>query len=150
MIFRNFLILSIIYTFFSQDSYASSIILKKNKDIYKIGKDISFLEDKKGNLDYKKIIQSKGQFPFKKSHVDVLNFGPTNSTYWLKLEVLNQTDKKQWLLLLENNSINEVIIYKMEDGKFSKEEVGSRVPYSKRVFKNRNFVFLLNNRYHKL
>ena len=134
----KFLIL-IVFALLFKGAYAS-IVLNKEKEVYFIGKQISYLEDKKGTLDYKKV----RQLPFKKSEVDVLNFGQTNSTYWAKFEVLNDTDKKQWLLLLKNNSINEVIVFKMEDGKLSKEEIGSRVPYSKRLFKNRNFVFPLN------
>jgi signal transduction histidine kinase len=90
------------YTFLlvclSYFSWAETIVWKAGTESLNIGKKVSLLEDEKGTLNIAQVSSEQFASRFAASSKSILSFGITESFYWLKFTLDNQTDNK---LLLE-------------------------------------------------
>ena len=78
-----------------------------------IGKSISYHEDPTSKLTIGQLLKSN--VSFEESNSEVLNFGITNSTYWLKFTVSNHSDCRNLVLNLENPLLNAATLYIVKD-----------------------------------
>ena len=80
----------------SQDNVPGPILLSPDNDYFSINESIYYFEDEKSNLSFEEISQPVFSDQFLTSSKRSLNFGYTNSTYWVKLDL---GDKGIWFRL---------------------------------------------------
>jgi signal transduction histidine kinase len=107
-----------------------------------LGGSVSILEDQSGTLTPEQAWASE---QYKPSTQRIPNMGISNSTFWVKLRVVNATSLKDPLLLLEQPTLDKVTLYSWLPGNsFSETTLGEVVPFSKREFKVPDYIFRLH------
>lgn len=108
-----------------------------------IGKSISYLEDKTGHLT---LNEARGMYQagkFRLSDKAILNLGNTSSAFWLKIDYINKSKGKAFLVIDVPN-IEHIDLYEaLPDGKLLHLQAGSLSVASKGVIVSNNFVFNL-------
>ena len=97
------LIINLFFTMGFSHSYGSvGVDLLKGKEIYKIGRQVSILEDPLSKLTIDDVSKEEYNSKFKKSKEDVPSYGITNSTFWVKVKINKETHKSSsWFLSFE-------------------------------------------------
>jgi two-component system, sensor histidine kinase LadS len=74
---------------------------------------------------------------------DAMSLGFSGSSFWLRLELKNDTsDAVSQLLEVSNARISNIALYQqLANGVWIESKTGSDLPFSKRPIENRNFVF---------
>ncbi|MBV6427514.1 MAG: hypothetical protein KIPDCIKN_02034 [Haliscomenobacter sp.] len=121
--------------------------LSPEKSRYALGRHMTFLEDKSGDLTIEEVSSPGFQARFQPSREDALNFGVTSSAIWVKC-VLRNTDPEafpNWLLSLDYPLFDYVSLYYSDrnSGKWTEEKLGDRYPFRNRKIAHRNFLFEL-------
>ena len=129
--------------FFINISFADSpILFSDTTSGITIGNKISVLEDKSNTFTFQDIQTSDKFIPNKQS---VLNLGISSSSFWLKFQIKNTSDKKHLLLELAYPILEDVEFYSItSDNKFSVEKMGNHQAFSKRKYSHQHFLFDLN------
>ena len=70
---------------------APALILKSEQDAYSVGKYLDILEDKTNQLTIYDVTKPEWASKFKRSKEDIVNFGFSNSTFWAKLTITNNS-----------------------------------------------------------
>jgi len=113
----------------------------KNKSI---GKNIYYIEDKKGILKFDDISTNESLWTLSKK--EAINFHFTESVYWFKFTVNNVTvHPKKMYLKLGYPMLDQIDFYhSKESGQYEIEKAGDYLPFDKRKIKDPDFVFILN------
>jgi signal transduction histidine kinase len=88
--------------------------------------------------------QVRTQGKFEPSTDQVPNFKITNSVFWLKIELNNQTYDPKVFLTLAYPPLDQVTLYAPSGNGYVVDGSGEQVPVSSRRFQNQNFIFNLN------
>ncbi|MCZ7603975.1 MAG: ATP-binding protein [Melioribacteraceae bacterium] len=114
----------------------------------KLDKLIGVIEDKDGSLDIDKATSPEMQDNYRYSNIYSPNFGFSNSTFWLKIQIVDSSGSKNNLLLINNyNSLEFVsLYYKNEHGEFVESESGAAVNVAMKNIKTIGYVSNLNLR----
>lgn len=81
----------------SQNSHALTV--NDVQESYNLSFDISYYEDKKGDLDLDAIMEKHASKQFLSGQTKVLNFGFTKSAYWFHINIENQDSlNTRWIL----------------------------------------------------
>lgn len=122
---------------------AQTVTWKHGQQTEFIGKELSFLEDAKGKLTVNEIAQPYYQKLFQPSKQKILHFGFTQSIYWLKLKLINQSDDTL-LLSLQQAFIPFVELYYQDStGKWNNIKSGYQIPFNKKPVNDHFQVFPL-------
>ena len=105
-----------------------------------IGHSVDILEDTQGKLTFQQV-KSSGRFVANKEQTP--NFGLSNSAFWIRITLKNQTNEPSLFLELANARIDVCTIYNEENGKIWQETVSLNQPFSAREVKHQNTVFKL-------
>lgn len=137
---------SLIITFLcllSIASYSEVIVIDKDLPYSSLGKSVSYYNDGNANLSLAQVMQADTRGEFLRSDADILNFGSSNSAYWIKATYLNKSDDKAFLIL-DISSIEDIDVY-TEDGKggFTCTHAGSLAPVNPNVITSSNYIFNL-------
>tara|TARA_Y100001954_G_scaffold124691_1_gene133869 strand:+ start:4280 stop:8236 length:3957 start_codon:yes stop_codon:yes gene_type:complete len=140
------LIINLIVILDASQLYADvGVDLLQGKEIYKIGRQVSILEDPLGKLTIDDVSKEEYNPKFKRSKKDVPSYGITNSTFWVKVKINKLTHQSSsWFLSFEQVWCDYLEFYRFVDGKWSAIKTGDREVFSTREVKNRNFVFRIN------
>lgn len=88
------------------------------------------------------------EIPFEKPKTESLNFGYSNATAWIKIDIENQSNAR-WLLELGNPSMNDIWVYLFQNQQLiSQFRAGDNHPFSSYSISDRNPIFdlqLLHN-----
>ena len=125
------------------NSYAERVIsFSDTSNLKPIGAMVYTLEDKTGRMSILDVatsnlfIQSQQENPY---------FGISSSSYWIKFELQNKTEKNV-LLQIGNPLLDEVELYKpISNGKYKVERTGEKLPFAQRPYQAETFIFKLNN-----
>ncbi|WP_338762846.1 7TM diverse intracellular signaling domain-containing protein [Bernardetia sp. ABR2-2B] len=112
-----------------------------------LSKNRLFYEDKTGKLTFEEIQNSKFDKEFRTSDKDILNYGFTTSTIWLKVKLKNSNlQQDEYLALVNSPMLDEVDFYfqKSNQNEYSVYKTGDRQPFIERLINNRNFLYPLN------
>lgn len=122
---------------FSFNGLCQDIIRVKN-DVATgyVGKSVKIFEDKTNSLSFDEV--SKLDFTIT-PELAVPNLGVSNSTFWIKLDIQNNTSEDELLLNLEQSSLDEIKLYQTE----LEYNLSDRTRISERPFKNQNYVLPL-------
>lgn len=101
------------------------------------------LEDTTGKLSIEQLILSREDQDFKVNTEKYLNFGFTNSVYWIKFSMINKCTKNQNLVFaIQNPLISNIDFICVKGNKLEKHiKTGENRMFSSRELDNRNFLF---------
>ncbi|MFZ1693418.1 MAG: 7TM diverse intracellular signaling domain-containing protein, partial [Flavobacteriales bacterium] len=106
-----------------------------------IGKQFTILTDDSGKLSAAEAISANG---YAASEMDVPNLGVTNSTYWIRFDVLNDTEENAVILDIQHAEIEEVEVYLLDDGTPTQlARTGQNASLESRAIAQPEFVFSL-------
>lgn len=128
---------------FSITSYSGVIVVDKDLPYTSLGKSVTYYKDAKANFSLAQVMQADIKGEFLSSDADILNFGSSNSAYWIKASYLTKSGDKAFLIL-DISSIEDIDVY-TEDGKggFIRTHAGSLAPVNPNVITSSNYIFNL-------
>ncbi len=136
-----FLLLSVI-VFPSKMLAQDTIIYNQTTGLLSIGDKIAYLKDEKNTFTIDDVLKSKD---FINSKDAVPNMQITNSSYWIRFIVTNQSELNNLALQLEYPTIDSVLVYTFDStGVWTKAVTGEFVPYYTREHKHQNYIFNLH------
>jgi two-component system, sensor histidine kinase LadS len=110
---------------------AEAIFLKDITDNREYIKNIYYLEDPKNNFLISDILEDSN-FNFKKIDKNFINFYVTKSSYWLKLEIQNNSNSSDWWIEVANGSIDDIRFYYFTDAwseiRGGDEQIDNNIP----------------------
>lgn len=125
----------------------SPLNLSDEQGEYLLGFHMAYLEDPTGSLTIEQVSNSPYLDQFTPAQSHPLNLGLTQSTYWLRFQVDNQTTlPTQWLLEMQFPSLHAISLFRpnpQQDG-YTEIETGYVQPFTSREVPHHNFVFNLN------
>ena len=77
------------------------------------------------------------------------NFGLSNSVFWFKLKIENNTDNDNLLIEIQNSSLSSVVLCKYDNEKITYTTSGEYTPFSHRLFDSPTPLFELKIPQHK-
>lgn len=122
------------------------LILTDDIHIYLLGSYLDYLEDPQGTLSLDQVRSAEYEKKFKRGTQDILNFGLTDSVYWLRLRVRNDAPiTTKWRLELNRPSMNTVVLYlpTEDNSQYNEKKTGYIYPFSTRDVQEESFVFRL-------
>ena len=131
-----------------------AVRLTNKKGVYNVTSYLEMLEDKTRTLTLSTIINSEKELSFKQIDDDTVNLGYTQSAYWFRLKLFNKNRSKPTLLEIPWPHIDNLDIYMLSNKNNGDEEAddvfvsynsGRLIPYNKRNYEHRNFVFKIPN-----
>src|SRR3954464_3046730 len=140
-IYALLLTLFLFHTFNAQHvitrGFNSSVIITKG---------ISFLEDKESKMDFNQVLRSGAFTPIT---TDVPNFGISNSSFWLKITVRNESDLEFYRLQVSQPGLDEIDFYHpLENGDFTILKGGEVLHFNAREFFDPNYIFRVRIPHH--
>jgi signal transduction histidine kinase/PAS domain-containing protein len=131
----------------SNSSTPEPLILTDGQSEYPLGLHLDILEDSSGKLTIAQVSSPEFDSQFTPSQVEVPNYGFSNSAYWVRVQLDNETRQiDEWLLELGFANMHYIDLYTpLLDGKgFSVKQTGSLRPVSTRDLLYPHFVFDLS------
>ena len=123
------------------------LVLDEGLEHFPLGRYLEVLEDPGGELTIEDVTSAEYDAQFDPSEEDIPNFGYTDSAYWLRLPLRNESSQTEhWLLELAFASMNFVDLYAPSpDGEgFAVKQTGNLRPLETRDYRHPNIVFDLN------
>lgn len=134
----------VVILFWSFSLQAQKYSYTDTKQLSIVGKHFEILEDSSCKMTFEDVLSSKG---FQLNRAEVPNFGITNSAFWLRCLVRNETMERDLFLNVQYPLIDHVLLYLVDSaGNYVVDTSGEMVPVSKRKFTNHNFIFKLSIR----
>jgi len=141
-------VLSLLVILFFPTFASSAPILKINdiNDHYMVGAYADVMEDALGTLTAKDALALPYSAHFTSLDSDIANLGFTNSTVWIRAEVVNDTAAPQPMILQQISSwIDQLDLTVVRaDGALQTRHSGEMYPFFHREIANPRFLFTLN------
>ncbi len=121
------------------------ILILDDRDKQKaIGRFLSIYEDRDGKMTFEQVKQLNPGSWFRTDR-DVPSFGFTESAFWLRFVIANQTqNSRAFLLSIENSALDRIHVYYEQNGQSRVDFlVGDNFPFSAREIYHRNFILPL-------
>jgi signal transduction histidine kinase len=133
------------FTQSSDDPAPDALLLTDEQGEYPLGYYLDILEDPSGELTIEDVSSPEYDSRFVRSQVAVPNYGITDSAYWLRLSLLNETSlTTRWFLETVFQNLNYVDVYiPSGGGGFVKKESGGLRPFDTRDIPYYHVVFEL-------
>lgn len=133
---RLYLLCIVLISTFS--SSAQLIVSDENKNIG-VNKGISFIEDKTGALTFSEVIKQNN---FKPVTSDVPNFGISTSSFWLRIQIKNNTHRETFRLQVSQPALDEIDFYHLEkNGQLTEHKGGECMPFYTRQFFDPTYIY---------
>ncbi len=143
-VFITFLTILFSQLLYAPNSFAAEstkpLIVKNNDTPYMLGEYI-FLYKSINNTETINDILNENQFV--KSENEVPNLGISPYSFWLKFAVKNESGQDTLLLSIEQPYLDSIEFYSPANGSYEVFKTGDNYAFSKRQFKNHNFIFKL-------
>jgi signal transduction histidine kinase len=119
---------------------AQQVIVFRGDNIV-IGHNVSILEDSTEHLDFKTVRQSTGFVP---SETQVPNLKLSNSAFWLRFSIKNESPEKQLLLSLDYPTLDLCEFHYPVGRDFKVVRVSDNNSFDQRKYKHQDFIFDVN------
>ena len=126
------------------------VILNENQDVYKLDSCLEILEDPTGKLTIEEVTSSEYIGRFGPGNEDVPNFGYTNSAYWVRFLIKNETNQTEnWRLKLDFADMQNIDLYMQtqDSEEFIHKKTGTYLPFETRDIPYPKFVFKIPLKY---
>lgn len=150
----RYLILFLVFIWQSLLFSEEAVKLTNKKGVYNVTAYLEMLEDKTRTLTLSTIINSEKELSFKPIDESTVNLGYTQSAYWFRLKLFNKNRSKPTLLEIPWPHIDNLDVYMLSNKNNGDEEAddvfvsynsGRLIPYNKRNYEHRNFIFKIPN-----
>jgi signal transduction histidine kinase len=124
-----------------------TLILNEQQEQYVLGQFLEYLEDPAGNLTIADVSSPEYSKRFKQSRQEILNFGYTDSIYWVRFQVDNSAPRiTDWRLELEFANMHDITFYRFRgpETDFDVIRTGLTRPFATRDIPYHKFVFSLS------
>jgi len=140
---RRFLILVAFILSAKFQAIAQVIYLNDNTPYSNIGKQVTYFEDKDASLTIDEVKTFEKAGKFKPSESNVLNLGNTKSAFWIKINYVNQSTGKAYLIA-DMPNIEYIDCYTDNtDGTWVQFKSGFLIPSSTKVKSENRYTFSL-------
>ena len=140
-----FLLFSFGDNLFADQTTENAIQFQNESDLLLVGKQTYFLEDKEGKLSIEDILKPETQNKFQLNQNSVFTKRPTDSAFWLKLNIENQSGKDAWLEL-GSTFLWTIDYYAYRNGKYELvTETGILRPEANKAYPTNLFWLPLGN-----
>lgn len=121
---------------------AQPSVVYKGEGVTDIKSDIFILEDKQGKFTPEEALNAEVYY---ENDAPVPNLGNSPSTFWLRMEITNESEFEQLLLEIPYPILDRIALYEI-DGENPRlvEELGEDFHFHKRTFEHQNFIFNLD------
>ena len=137
VVFKNYG-LQLIFLFACFPSYGIDTIVYEGTSIISIGKKVHLLEDPSATYTIQDVLSSTSFTP---SNSVVPNFGISESAFWLKFKIKNQS-KEKLLLQIQHAIIDRADLYTVfPSGICTEVKLGELKPFSERKYKQPEYLF---------
>ena len=113
-----------------------------------LDKELSYYEDIKGTLSFEDIENLTEQNKLTKNLGGVLNFGFTDSVYWIHTSFTfseDLADKRSWIFSLDYAPIKNIDLYVKRGDELQHVTSGTELFFENRLIQYRNFIYPLIN-----
>ena len=119
---------------------ASPLLLSDDGNGINLNNSVQYIEDAQHQVSIADIMEGNPQWIENGSKT--FNKSYNESSWWLRIEIDNPTEKKQSRLLEISYAVLDYVdVYLVSDGSvFQQYELGDKYPYHKRPFDHRNFI----------
>jgi serine phosphatase RsbU (regulator of sigma subunit) len=153
MMGKNYLLILICGGFFlflpGTQLYAKTILLHESLSKIPLGRSMEYLVDTEGRFTINDIQGKKYADQWKGSDVDNPGFGFTNTVYWVRFTIKNNTIKTIDFYLEQDYAlIDDIKLYIPDGPLFKVMEVGRKKPFFERPYQYRTFIFPLQLKDH--
>ncbi|OUR90442.1 hypothetical protein A9Q81_18255 [Gammaproteobacteria bacterium 42_54_T18] len=127
---------------------AALIKIDSNSQKIVVGESITYLADISGNLHLEDILSDEHQQKFLPSTKKSLNFGFTDTTYWIKIDIAFDSKLAQsthWIMEVSYPLLDDITFYRQENQGYEKYVAGDTIPFSERAIEYPNPVFHITN-----
>lgn len=122
-----------------------TLILRSSTEKVNLYPSLYLLKDREMKLTVNDISSPASEKNFLPAHETAQKSGFFNTATWIRLDVVNGSDKEDWLLEFAFPLIYYINIYEKTDtGLVELVETGADFPFSNREINHRNFIFNLN------
>ncbi len=128
-------------------SYINSqlVVLRPEQKSYPLIQQIFFLEDKEKNLIVEEISQPSYNIRFEQQKKKSINFGYSQSNFWLKFQVKNLQPDESWFLEISYPLLDYIEFYAQKpDSSWKNTLMGDMIPFAEREITYRNFIIPLH------
>ena len=122
-----------------------TIILTDKIDYYEINSYVDVLEDQTKKLKIEDILLPKWGSKFKKNKKRSLFYGFSDSNYWFRFILKNNSKKKIWLINQRFPLLEDITFFKKVNGNWISSTTGVMKPFDTRELKDKGFIFKLPN-----
>lgn len=129
----------------ANETQKSVIAFKNEAELLLVGKQTYFLEDENGKLTIAEILKPENQVRFQLNDKNIFTKRASGKTYWLKLNIKNETEKDAWIEL-GSVFLWYIDYYTEIGGKFSiGTSTGSLRPEINKAYPSNLFLLPLGN-----
>lgn len=124
---------------------SAELQLKEGKEGYSLGPTLELLIDEENQWNIDDIASGNLDEQFFRFHGDVPSYGYTESVFWARITLTNNSPKAEWLLKIAYPPHDWIGLYKpIGENRFELEQTGDLLPFSSREIHHRSFVFNLH------
>jgi len=134
---RIYLVCALLQIFFSLKTFSQAPVVFKGDNIV-IGDHVAILEDTSGRLSFQAVRASSA---FKPSTSQVPNLNLSNSNFWIRFSIKNETVVNDLLLSVEYPTLSICELYSPDNSKYLVQSASDTQPFNNRKYKHQNFLF---------
>ena len=133
----------------SSDFKTEKLTIKPGVENYALGKYLSILEDKKGELSFADIVSGRFDMDFVPNEKSVPNMGYSGSVFWFKVTILSpistSSSIQDWVVFYDNPYVSDLRLFTPDaTGRYQEQKTGDIYPFSVRTVKNRKYAFKIS------
>ena len=122
----------------ASSAIAFELVLHENFQHQSVGEGLEYIEDKQHQYTFRDVVK-QGSWQINKKHS--LNFGLTNSVYWSRFQVTNQSSTTQDLIFESNYApLDNLEIFIQRNESFEHFKLGDSIPFSKKLISHANHL----------
>ena len=124
---------------------AGVVALNPDERSQDLGATVRYMEDKQGALSVDDLPENLNHSLWKENTHNVLNFGYTDSIYWVRADFVNASlmDAAYWFEIAYP-VIDDIRIHIIRENRMETLHMGDKHPFYQRPVETRNFVFPVN------
>lgn len=127
------------FLFISQFCRSQVVTINTLENNIKVKNQVVYLEDENSSFSLSQVMASKN---FKAVTTDVPNFGVTSKAFWIKLRILNKTDRDVFLLQVSQPGLDEIELFHRDlNNQPLYTSAGEHVSFNHREFFDPNYIF---------
>jgi two-component system NtrC family sensor kinase len=129
----------LIFFIITIQSKADSLFVFSNTQRIEQLSGLYFYEDVTGKLEADEVLKKNN---FKLNPQPVTNLGISNSSFWVRLKITNESKQENLIFGISNPILDEVDLYEVsENGIINLGKLGDKYPYLQRIYNHQFFLF---------